>query len=62
MQASEEKIITRELKVILTSVAGMLYIAGLSNPEICDLVRTATYVAAEETRVNAPTTKDKGGD
>ena len=62
MQASEKAIITRELKAILVSVAGMLYIAGLTNIEIHDIVKNATYTAFKELELNAPTTKDQGGD
>lgn len=61
MQASDEEVITRELKVVLKSAARMLYIAGLGNLEICTLVKEATYEVFEELVTNAPTTKDQGG-
>ena len=53
MQASEKEVMTRELKNVLRSAAGMLYLFGLTNIHISVLVEEGTYAAFEERERNA---------
>lgn len=57
MQVSEEEVMTRELKVVIRSAAGVLYLLGLTNIDIYALVEEGAYTAFKEQEENAPTTK-----